>query len=484
MGFAVVGIALWMTAGWLGQMSPTKVEAASPGEAPVAKNDFLEGGRFIQIPGPNPILVSGPPGAWDEYYIEAADAYKDFGTYYLYYHGAGKDKSRWPGGYRLGVATASHPLGPWKKYGDKPILDLGTAGSWDDDHVACAMIMKVDLHNYYMWYSGRGKSEKYKKWSIGLATASNPLGPWKKQESNPILEDFGYVGGVVFVKGKYYLYAEHPIDSTGRDYGPISLAIADAPEGPWSRWPANPVLLQGGWGSWDDGGFSEAEVVYWDGIFHLFYGGAKLYDPRRLTRESIGYAYSFDGYNFRKYGRNPVAAREAVPNAAAFAEVHSLFEPPFIYLYHTLRYKNPRPTDGPDPLLVEHLGVQVLATQTPFRIDMPALALPSLGPKATSALEDVPPICLSAVSRVALTAECAYHAAAKAGIRVHVRASYDGLNYDTADLYSIDHEFKSGQLMRKTVDIDPRVKFIKVLVQNLDALQSVSDLKITVTLGS
>jgi hypothetical protein len=482
LGSAVM--AWWLTASWFEGGSPTKVEAAGPAEQQAEKNELLAGSRFIQIPGPNPIVVSGGPGSWDEYYIEAADAYKDFGTYYLYYHGAGKDKNRWPGGYRLGVATATAPLGPWKKYGDKPILDLGPSGSWDDEHVACAMIMKVGLHNYYMWYSGRGKLEKYQKWSIGLATASSPLGPWKKHGGNPVLEDFGYVGGVVFVKGKYYLYSEHPIDSTGRDYGPISLAIADAPEGPWSRWTGNPVLQQGGWGAWDDGGFSEAEVVYWDGVFHLFYGGAKLYDPRRLTRESIGYAYSFDGFNFHKYGRNPVATREAVPNAAAFAEVHTLMEPPFIYLYHTLRYKDPRPNYGPDRLLVEHLGVEVLVTQTPFRIDMPALVLPSLGPKSTSALEDTPPINLSEVSQVALTTECTYHPAAKAPIRVHLRGSYDGLTYDTVDLSTIDHELLAGQLVRKTVNVDLRVKFFKILVQNPDALQSVSDLKITVTLGS
>jgi hypothetical protein len=209
-----------------------------------------------------------------------------------------------------------------------------------------------------------------------------------------------------------------------------------------------------------------------------------LYDPRRLTRESIGYAYSSDGYNFHKFGANPVATREANPNAAAFAEVHSLFEPPFIYLYHTLRYKNPRPTDGPEALKVEHLGVQVLVTQSPFRLAMPALTWSSLGPKATSPLEAAPPICLSTVSRVALTAECSYHAAAKAGIKVHVRASYDGLNYDTADLFVFEHEFRPGQVTRKTVDLNARVKFIKILVENLDSLQSASDVRITATLGS
>ena len=50
-------------------------------------SDVLEATRFIQIPGPNPILVPGDDGAWDDGVIEAADAFKDHGTYDLFYHG-------------------------------------------------------------------------------------------------------------------------------------------------------------------------------------------------------------------------------------------------------------------------------------------------------------------------------------------------------------------------------------------------------------
>ena len=80
------------------------------------------------------------------------------------------------------------------------------------------------------------------------------------------------------------------------DYSPVSLALADSPTGPWTRWPKNPVLREGLKGAWDDGGFSEAEVFYADGGFHMFYGGAKIHPQRICTRESIGYAFSSDGY--------------------------------------------------------------------------------------------------------------------------------------------------------------------------------------------
>ena len=73
--------------------------------------------RFIHIPGPNPILDEGEEGAWDEKYCETAGILKDGFTYYLYYHAVGQGR-----GYRTGVATASHPMGPWKKYEQNPVL--------------------------------------------------------------------------------------------------------------------------------------------------------------------------------------------------------------------------------------------------------------------------------------------------------------------------------------------------------------------------
>ncbi len=70
----------------------------------VKRNDLVENGLFIQIPGPNPIITPGAEGAWDDGVTEAADAFKDVDTYYFYYHATGAGK-----GYRLGVASSTHP---------------------------------------------------------------------------------------------------------------------------------------------------------------------------------------------------------------------------------------------------------------------------------------------------------------------------------------------------------------------------------------
>jgi hypothetical protein len=479
---------------WLGV--PRLGLADESSSRPVLRNDLVEKGQFIHIPGPNPIIKPGPEGSWDEICTEASDAFKDFGSYCLYYHGFGKELNYATGkgtGYQLGVATSTHPLGPFKKYEGNPVLKVGPKGSWDDIHVACAMILKEGTDKYYMWYSGRGTAMEGSIWSIGLATASNPLGPWKKNQGNPIIEDFGYVGGVVKVNEKYYLYTAYPIGSTGVDYSPMSLAVADSPEGPWKKYPDNPVITQGQWGEWDDGGFSEAEVLYHSGVFHLFYGGTKLYAPRRLSRESIGYAYSFDGYNWVKYGLNPVVSRQACPNLACFAEVHAIFESPFIYLYHTTRYKNPlRPGEGDTydgykvdlkSYLYEDLGVQVIATQRPFSLDIPILNVSTLAPNSSTALKDCPAVNLSQTTRLALTARCTYSDKAKKGMRIRVRSGTDGMIYDTTDLYTFDNLFREGQTVQKTFELDSKVRFIKVMVENLDDSENVSDVQITATLG-
>ena len=453
--------------------------AGQPAKAP-GRNALLEPGRFIQIPGPNPIVTPGPKGAWDGEIVEAADAFKDFGTYYLYYHGNGGR------GYQLGVATASHPLGPFTKHGDEPILARGPKGSWDATHVACAMVLKEGSGKYTMWYSGLGRTKEHRGWCIGLATAENPLGPWKKHDGNPILDRFGYVGGVVKVKGRYHLYTAHPIGSTGPDYSPMALATAEKPEGPWTQWENNPVLRQGEWGEWDDGGFSEAEVLYHSGVFHMFYGGAKLYRPRIASRESVGYAYSFDGVNFVKYGRNPVATRDAEPNASAYAEVHSIIEPPFVYVYHTLRYKKPwRPRFEPQFPRVEDLGVQVLVMERPFSLDMPVLNAASLkaGATAPSSLTHAPAVALSHVGRVALTVACVYGKRSAKALRLHVRSSPNGLEYDTVDLHAFDVNCRPGETCRQTFTFHATVRFIKVLVENPDPSEGVSDVKVTATLS-
>jgi hypothetical protein len=361
------------------------------------------------------------------------------------------------------VATAKHPLGPWTRHEGNPILDLGPEESWEGTHVACAFVHKEQAGRYFMWYSGYRE-----KWGIGLATAPGALGPWTKHAGNPLLPHFGYVGSVLRVDGGYRLYSEHPIGETGPDYGPLSLATAPAPEGPWTPHQGNPVLRPGEWGAWDDGGYSESEVLYRDGLYHVFYGAAKLHPKRILSRESIGYAWSGDGLHFTKSARNPVAPREYAPNTAAMSEVHTLIEPPLIYCYHTLRYCTAERDNAED------LGVQILAFQRPFCIRMPVVTMPVLSVRGSTALAACPAVSLERIREAAVTVEFGCGQGAP-GLRLEVYASADGVRCDTGPCAAWDVAASGTGRTQQTFPLPAGPAFVRFGLRNLgtrDALGS------------
>jgi hypothetical protein len=267
------------------------------------------------------------------------------------------------------------------------------------------------------------------------------------------------------------------------------VATASRPEGPWTKYKGNPILTPGDWGAWDDGGYSEARVRYHEGVFHWFYGGTKT--PKF---ESIGYAYSFDGFNWTKYGANPVVDLSRVPDAAGLAEVHAYLEGPYVYLYHTLRYFTGKGTARGIPSysspqwaahwLTEDLAIQVLTIDPHFKVAMPVLSLESLAPRQSSRIQDCLPIGLESASGLALSVECAYGSEARAGLSLHVRGSDDGVNYGTVDLHTFDIPLDAGKSVRKTVELSPKVRYVKVIVDNLDGSHAVGAVNVTATVGN
>jgi len=130
--------------------------------------------RGVQIP------PSTQVEDWD--YRKAGDPalFKENGVYHLYYEIAYPPMNRGA----IGVAIASSPLGPWKKYESNPILKASRPGEWDSfDFYAPRLVKWKDV--YYLFYDGSNTADVEAR-QIGFAQGSSPLGPFIKYRGNPV----------------------------------------------------------------------------------------------------------------------------------------------------------------------------------------------------------------------------------------------------------------------------------------------------------
>ena len=111
------------------------------------------------------------------------------------------------------------------------------------------------------------------------------------------------------------------------------------------------------------------------------------------------------------------------------------------------------------------------------------LSLDSLAPGATSALADCLLLMLNG-ERFTITAECIYpDVASMANMKVDIYPAYAPWGYDTVPISSFELPFVQNSTQRKTVELDPKVRFLKVRVTNQDATNILLDVKVMATLG-
>lgn len=112
------------------------------------------------------------------------------------------------------------------------------------------------------------------------------------------------------------------------------------------------------------------------------------------------------------------------------------------------------------------------------------LNVPLLAAGATTAIGDCTSIDLTGNPfLLALTVEATYAALATLGIRVHVLSSYDDIVWDTEDWDVWNPAFVAGGTIRETDDYDVCPMYLRVLIENLDPLQTVTNLAVVVTVG-
>lgn len=246
----------------------------------------------------------------------------------------------------------------WERDTDGPILSLGTAGEFDDQHVFAPAVASED-GRFFLWYSGSRGTPGNRVFRLGQATSTDGK-RFDKYTSNPVLQfaDGAHsvltpallrsAGGAVLREkdklriwfssatlGKGGLHTLHQSRSTDgihwdepsdvlaeNVYCPTVLKTADGYQmwysdvsrRPWVirhatssdgvKWTATPrpalYLTQ----DWEAEVLTYPTVLLVEGAYLMWYGS---YD-RAIRRETtaIGFAASLDGRRWYKLPQNPV----------------------------------------------------------------------------------------------------------------------------------------------------------------------------------
>lgn len=156
------------------------------------------------------VALEGRGGdAWDGWSIHNPSVYRIDGKYVLFYMGTnGANTGRTKLDYatlndkserikllatkRVGMAVADSPYGPWTRISDdKPLIDAGEEGEWDDLSTTNPAFVKTLDGKYRIYYKGINRRE-YEEFQAnrryGMAESDTLFGPYKKCDSNPVID--------------------------------------------------------------------------------------------------------------------------------------------------------------------------------------------------------------------------------------------------------------------------------------------------------
>jgi predicted GH43/DUF377 family glycosyl hydrolase len=191
----------------------------------------------------------------------------------------------------------------FEPYQNNPVFSHGKQGSWFEDSVEPGAIVFHD-GKFHMFFNGI--KDWPAKVSIGYATSTDGI-RWALGLREPILDSSmeKFPGFTFFVSsvvigddGIWRLYY-YTLDE-GRDGAPGAIGIATAtdPSGPWEL-QSDFVLRPGPKGAWDGSRVTQPSVLSIDEGYLMFFAG---FDTDRLmSTRMIGLATSRNGFEWTKY---------------------------------------------------------------------------------------------------------------------------------------------------------------------------------------
>ena len=206
-------------------------------------------------------------------------------------------------GPRGAIRLRSRP-GRWSKHPGSPVIYPGPEHAWDDAVVSEAKVL-YDGQAYHMWYAGRKRGPQGRKtpMDLGYATSSDGI-HWTKFHANPVLIR-GPLGSFDenIISASHVLYdgqAFHMWFSAVDFGGDWSINYATSADGVhWAKSDANPLLEETHDDRWDAVYVAEPCVIFNGSGFEMWYNGASA-----TTQTLLGYARSVDGIQWERFEEN------------------------------------------------------------------------------------------------------------------------------------------------------------------------------------
>lgn len=167
---------------------------------------------------------------------------------------------------------------------------------------------------YYVWYS-KGKIATGYDATIWYATSPDGL-IWTEKGLTLAKGEVGswegasvFTPNILVAEGRYWLFYTGTSRAFTKPFSPdskIGIAVADSPDGPWERLPANPVLKNSdNKEEFDSHLVDDACLLIRDGKFWLYYKGRQLGKSPAQTKMGLAIADHPQG-PYLRHEENPV----------------------------------------------------------------------------------------------------------------------------------------------------------------------------------
>lgn len=193
-------------------------------------------------------ILAPRPGSFDATTCHNPSIKKADGKYCLFYMGNSNGKTNTK---RIGLATADSLHGPWKRP-DKPLLEAGAEGAWDDHCTTNPAFVKHPGGKYWLYYKSwntkdyetdPGPIKGNRKY--GLAIADRLEGPYTKYAGNPLI-DFSSRGNNTQLEDAFVWMDKKRFHFLARDMGWFNHEdgiIMDSKDG--LTWPSPKIAYYG-----------------------------------------------------------------------------------------------------------------------------------------------------------------------------------------------------------------------------------------------